>query len=232
MAGLLKRNKKKDNERERTPVTYDYSFNDSMESITADLPGQDEPDESVPTPYPQDNPSDTPENALKKFRAEHGYTDDTDTAAGDDAQDETDQGDEEDDGEEADNGRKKRRRHGRRRRRSRMVYEEPTQQELDEEAEIEKQERRRRREAKAGRNSAARQRIRKIASVLITITLILFIAAIGIVNFTNIEVLKLPASVVSRVITPVQSVFSGLTNGISGYLRKLKLRSTLETAYE
>ena len=63
--------------------------------------------------------------------------------------------------------------------------------------------------------------------MLITLVLILLLAAVAMSNFLDLSVLNLPESVVSTVITPIQSAFSGVTIGISGYLRTLKLRSTL-----
>lgn len=50
---------------------------------------------------------------------------------------------------------------------------------------------------------------------------------IGVSNFFDTSALKLPASFVSRVIMPLQSTFGGLTNSMSGYLRRVKLRTNL-----
>ena len=55
MAGLLHRKKKKDREKENSPVTYDYSFHDTMEDITEGLPGQED---EAPFP-PRDEREDT-----------------------------------------------------------------------------------------------------------------------------------------------------------------------------
>ena len=125
MAGLLKRKKKKGRNTEREPVTYDYSFDDTMESITAGLPGLEDEEEEAPQPPEQpedesDTPSDTPDEALAKFRAQHGYADPEDGEGA--------SGDEED--EEAGG---KKRRHFFRGKGSRLIYEEPTDEELQEE---------------------------------------------------------------------------------------------------
>lgn len=116
MAGLRNRKNKKGRGSEREPVTYDYSFNDTMESITADLPGMEELEHPVPN-EPEDNSaetaSDTPDEALAKFRAQHGY-EDTD---GSDDQDESEMGNEEDE------DKRPRRRSLFSGKRSRLVYE-------------------------------------------------------------------------------------------------------------
>lgn len=67
MAGLLRRKKKEEEQQE--PVPYDYSFDDTMESITADLPGQ-EPEPEAPEQPEEDAFSDTPDEALRKFWAQ------------------------------------------------------------------------------------------------------------------------------------------------------------------
>ena len=46
--------------------------------------------------------------------------------------------------------------------------------------------------------------------------------------FPEMTVLDTPRRIVSRVITPVQKAFSGATDTVATYLRKLKYRSTIE----
>lgn len=48
---------------------------------------------------------------------------------------------------------------------------------------------------------------------------------------TGNAALSTPESVVSRVVTPIQTGFSALVDGVVNYLYKLKLRSTIELAY-
>ncbi len=50
--------------------------------------------------------------------------------------------------------------------------------------------------------------------------------------FPDLTFLEAPRRFVARVITPIQRTFATATDGIVGYLRKLKLRSNLEYEYE
>ena len=77
-----------------------------------------------------------------------------------------------------------------------------------------------------------RPRLRKTTAWAITI---LLLAMIGIIIFStlfpDIPALKVPGAVVADAVTPVQGVFSTVTNAVVGYLRTLKLRSNVEYEY-
>ena len=63
---------------------------------------------------------------------------------------------------------------------------------------------------------------------------VLFVLALAIFSmvasqfFPDLAFLEAPRRFVARVITPIQRTFATATDGIVGYLRKLKLRSNLE----
>lgn len=67
---------------------------------------------------------------------------------------------------------------------------------------------------------------------------VLFVLALAIFSmvasqfFPDLAFLEAPRRFVARVITPIQRTFATATDGIVGYLRKLKLRSNLEHEYE
>lgn len=69
---------------------------------------------------------------------------------------------------------------------------------------------------------------------LVAITLVI-VGTLGMMLLSQImpgmAFLKLPEGIVSQVVTPAQSVFSGITESFFGYMRTLKLRANLETEY-
>ena len=73
--------------------------------------------------------------------------------------------------------------------------------------------------------------LRRLGLVVITLLLSAVLAIMFMSNILDMGILKLPESFVSRVVTPVQSAFSTVTEGVAGYLRTLKLRANLETEY-
>lgn len=77
-----------------------------------------------------------------------------------------------------------------------------------------------------------RPRLRKLAAWLISI---LLLGVIGVMIFSSIfptnGLLKVPSSVVAGTVTPVQGIFSTITNAVVDYLRTLKMRGNLEYEY-
>ncbi len=75
-------------------------------------------------------------------------------------------------------------------------------------------------------------RLRKIAAWVVSAFLLVII---GIMIFASIfptnNLLQVPGAMVADAVTPVQSIFSGVTNAVAGYLRTLKYRGNLEYEY-
>lgn len=221
-------NDKRGNQEETLPTYGDFSYDDTLDAITADLP-QDKP-EIPDDPFSEDDPessvSDTPEEALAKFRREKGY-DETDEER---LQKRTPRVLRQSMIDDADNAefsnaekpskRKKRadstERKGRWGRKGRSEDERDTHDGS----------------APEGSNWA-----RVIIMTLITVTLIVTILAMGLSYFITgddalAKVLNLPENAVSAVVSPVQGSFSWLTELIADHFRTIKLRSRLEEAYE
>ena len=74
--------------------------------------------------------------------------------------------------------------------------------------------------------------IRTIAIVLVCGTLLLMVALMIVSNFISHPLLALPRKMVSAIVTPAQSFFSGITDGVVDYMRTLKIRGNLEYEYE
>ena len=75
-------------------------------------------------------------------------------------------------------------------------------------------------------------RLRKVVLVLITLVILLTLVLMLLARIMpDVTWLQAPEGAVSQAVTPVQSVFSNITESITGYLRKLKLRSNLEEEY-
>jgi rod shape-determining protein MreC len=62
--------------------------------------------------------------------------------------------------------------------------------------------------------------------------LLLVIGSMIASQFFNIPILDFPRRIIARVVTPIQEAFASGTDGIVGYLRRLKLRSNLEYEYD
>ncbi|MGI6738664.1 MAG: rod shape-determining protein MreC [Christensenellales bacterium] len=76
------------------------------------------------------------------------------------------------------------------------------------------------------------ERLRKfIGYGIISVLVFTIVIMIASQFFPEITMLDTPRRIVSRVITPVQKAFSGATDTVATYLRKLKYRSTLEDEY-
>ena len=80
--------------------------------------------------------------------------------------------------------------------------------------------------------SAPPNRLRRIIIGAVTLLLTGIIFSMFFFRVTGIELLGKPEGIIASVMTPVQDGFSWLTNQVAGYLRRIKLRSNLETAYE
>ena len=75
--------------------------------------------------------------------------------------------------------------------------------------------------------------LKVIIKIAVSAALFLLIVIIAAANYVpDLSALGVPRSVITYVVEPVQSAFSGITGSVSDYLRRLKLRSTLEEAYE
>lgn len=75
------------------------------------------------------------------------------------------------------------------------------------------------------------QTIVRLGSIGLVVILLLVIIIMIASQFFDAAFLEAPRKLVARVITPIQSTFGNATNGVVGYLRKLKLRSNLEFEY-
>ena len=74
--------------------------------------------------------------------------------------------------------------------------------------------------------------LRGLALTAITVVLLLTVAAYIFHRISpSTPGLGKPESLISRIVTPVQSLFSGVSETFAGYFRTLKLRSTLEEEY-
>ena len=75
-------------------------------------------------------------------------------------------------------------------------------------------------------------RLRQVVLVLITLAILGTLVMMLLARIMpEVSLLQAPEEAVSRAVTPVQSVFSNITESVAGYLRKLKLRANLEEEY-
>ena len=75
--------------------------------------------------------------------------------------------------------------------------------------------------------------LRRVLLVAITVVIMLLL---GVMVLYRVipgapDMLSQPESLVAKIITPIQSVFSSVTESIAGYMRTLKLRANLEAEY-
>ena len=75
--------------------------------------------------------------------------------------------------------------------------------------------------------------LRKVMLVAVTVVIMLLLALMMLARIMPgaPEALSQPEGAVANIITPIQSVFSSITESFAGYLRTLKLRANLETEY-
>ena len=73
----------------------------------------------------------------------------------------------------------------------------------------------------------------KTMAVVTVCTVVFFALAMMILsNFVSSPLLTLPRKWVTAIVTPVQSVFSSVTDSVANYLRTLKIRGNLEYEYD
>ena len=74
--------------------------------------------------------------------------------------------------------------------------------------------------------------VKSLCIICICGFLFVTVALMVVSNFLSSPLLALPRQMVTKVITPVQSVFSQVTDSVVGYLRMLKIRGNIEYEYE
>ena len=75
-------------------------------------------------------------------------------------------------------------------------------------------------------------RLRIFMLSVITLVILAMLALMLLARIMpEMTILKVPETAVSKTLTPVQTVFSNLTESVAGYLRTLKLRANIETEY-
>ena len=88
------------------------------------------------------------------------------------------------------------------------------------------------RKKRRGASDDRRSFIRSLLIVGLCTFLFLMAAVMVVSNFVSHPLLNVPRRIVTTVITPVQRVFSSVTDSVAGYLRTLKIRGNLEYEYE
>ncbi len=74
---------------------------------------------------------------------------------------------------------------------------------------------------------------KKMLTAGVVIFLILTVVLMAVSSLMpESSLLAMPRQMTTGIMTPIQSAFSGVVDGVSAYLRKLKLRGNLEEAYE
>lgn len=85
----------------------------------------------------------------------------------------------------------------------------------------------------ATKQEERRSFVRTMIIVLVCGLLFVMTAMMVVSNFLpSISILAVPRRIVNSIITPVQSVFSNVTDSVVNYLRTLKIRGNLEYEYE
>ncbi|MBR6525292.1 MAG: rod shape-determining protein MreC [Clostridia bacterium] len=74
--------------------------------------------------------------------------------------------------------------------------------------------------------------VKRMATFGLLALLLACVVAMVAANFVDMPLLQAPGKIISRVITPVQRVFSGVTDAAANYLRTLKVRGNIEYEYE
>ena len=185
------------------PFVEDYPYED-IDSITADLPGQDEPGDTET----EDEASLTPEEAMARFRRQRSEAHAQDPEG---RQPRALRAKKKNDSEE--NTRTSRFHRKRARREEEDLDDEEEEEDLS--------------------NSFANRHPRLRLVILWTVTLGLagLMAVMALSSFLGVRFYEMPARGVSAVVTPVQNVFSQVVETVADYFRGLKLRANLEEAY-
>lgn len=211
---------------------YDhFAYDDNLEAIMAELPQEKPPaSDADATEAPA---FDTPEEAMAKFRAQHGYQSPQSPASEEDmlprqlrkqAANKTSAAET----EAWIRGYKKQMRSDRRRTSLHdFLFRLPLIGKRFRTAE----------EQDAKEDKPHKRTFHKVIIALITVVLVLFLLTIGGSYFFNTDtfpgsLLKIPSDFISNLITPTQDGFSWMSESVSSYFRKLKLRATLEEAYD
>ncbi|MBR1585503.1 MAG: rod shape-determining protein MreC [Clostridia bacterium] len=74
--------------------------------------------------------------------------------------------------------------------------------------------------------------VRSIVTVGLCVFLFVLVALMVVSNFVNASILNTPRRWVTSIVTPVQDIFSRVTESVAGYLRTLKIRGNIEYEYE
>ena len=74
--------------------------------------------------------------------------------------------------------------------------------------------------------------LRLMMIILLCGGLFLMAAVMVVSNFVKLPILAVPQKIVTTVVSPIQSFFSSITNGVADYLRMLKIRGNIEYEYE
>ena len=88
------------------------------------------------------------------------------------------------------------------------------------------------RKKKKGQTDERQGFVRKMAIILVCSGLFLMVALMVVSSFVSHPILALPRRIVTAVVSPVQSFFSRITDGVVDYLRMLKIRGNIEYEYE
>lgn len=80
--------------------------------------------------------------------------------------------------------------------------------------------------------SDQRSFIKSLVVIASCVVLFLFVALLVLSNFVDHPLLLLPKRWATQIITPVQKVFSQLTDSVADYVRTLKVRGNIEYEYE
>ena len=203
MALWRKRQEPEKEDKKPKPFVEDYPYED-IDSITADLPGQDEDTEEPD----EDESSLTPEEAMARFRKQRAQAHEQEPEGRQPRALRTKKKrDEESDGATTRFHRRKARR------------EDVEDWEDEEEEDL----------SDTFRNK--HPRLSRFLRAALTIGLAGVVAVMSLNSFLGAKSYELPARGISQVVTPVQNIFSQVVESVAGYFRGLKLRANLEEAY-
>lgn len=86
-------------------------------------------------------------------------------------------------------------------------------------------------ERRAPKDTQSRRVLRRVLLIGLALVLVALVAFRIFGLITGNPILTAPEQAIESAVTPVQSGFSAVVDGVVGYLRKLKLRVTLESEY-
>ena len=90
----------------------------------------------------------------------------------------------------------------------------------------------RRGKKKSSKGSEKEGFLRNLIIIVVCSVLFIMVAMTVVSNFVNLPILQLPKKAVTAAFTPVQRLFSGVTDRVVEYLRTLKIRGNLEYEYD